>query len=111
MSVVVVQHGDVATLVLQIHFVLQNLKGFVRTHIGIGKLWERGHKAERTVRMAGLLQSCLKYMVSFYRSLSFRHDRNGFVCQLGFFRVHKECFFVLMFIFVYSNDMSLLIVL
>lgn len=35
MSVVVVEHGDVATLVLQIHFVPQDLKGFVRTHIGI----------------------------------------------------------------------------
>lgn len=35
MSVVVVEHGDVATLVLQIHFVPQDLKGFVCTHIGI----------------------------------------------------------------------------
>lgn len=35
MSVVVVEHGDVATLVLQIHFVPQGFKGFVRTHIGI----------------------------------------------------------------------------
>lgn len=56
MSVVVVEHGDVATLVLQIHFVPQDLKGFVRTHIGIGELWERQHKSERPVRMAGLFR-------------------------------------------------------
>lgn len=36
--VVGVEHGDVATLVLQIHVLLQLLQRFVHTHVGVGEL-------------------------------------------------------------------------
>lgn len=36
--VVGVEHGDVATLVLQIHLLLQLLQRLVHTHVGVGKL-------------------------------------------------------------------------
>ncbi len=99
MFVVVVEHGDVATLVLQIHFVPQDLKGFVRTHIGIWELWEKQHKSERPVRKTGLftvlntsavtLKTLGYYM---YRQLRF-YQLYGLRRQMGmghgqFHRVH-----------------------
>lgn len=36
--VVGVEHGDVATLVLQVHLLLQLLQRLVRTHVGVGEL-------------------------------------------------------------------------
>lgn len=36
--VVGVEHGDVATLVLQVHVVLQLLQRLVHTHVGVGEL-------------------------------------------------------------------------
>lgn len=36
--VVGVEHGYVATLVLQVHLLLQRLQGFVRTHVGVREL-------------------------------------------------------------------------
>lgn len=36
--VVGVEHSDVATLVLQIHMLLQLLQRFVRAHVGVGEL-------------------------------------------------------------------------
>lgn len=38
--VVGIQHGDVATLVLQIHVLLQLPKRFVHTHVGVGELYK-----------------------------------------------------------------------
>lgn len=38
--VVGVEHGDVATLVLQIHLLPQQQQGLVDTHVGGGELWE-----------------------------------------------------------------------
>lgn len=46
--VVGVEHGDVATLVLQVHLLLKLLQRLVRTHVGVGELCtgrrERRHK-------------------------------------------------------------------
>lgn len=36
--VVGVEHGDVATLVVQVHLLLQGLQGFVCAHVGVGEV-------------------------------------------------------------------------
>lgn len=46
--VVGVQHGDVATLVLQVHLLLQLLQRLVRTHVGVGELCSRGEREDTT---------------------------------------------------------------
>lgn len=46
--VVGVQHGDVATLVLQVHLLLQLLQCLVRTHVGVGELCSRGETEDTT---------------------------------------------------------------
>lgn len=45
--VVGVEHGDVATLVFQVHVLLQFLQRFVHTHVGVGELCPatRGRKS------------------------------------------------------------------
>lgn len=42
--VVRVEHGDVATLVLQVHMLLQLLQRLVRAHVGVGELCTRRKK-------------------------------------------------------------------
>lgn len=46
--VVGVEHGDVATLVLQIHVLLQLLQRFVHTHVGVGELCTGRRERVRT---------------------------------------------------------------
>lgn len=33
-----VEHGDVATLTLQVHVLVELLQGLVRAHVGVGEL-------------------------------------------------------------------------
>jgi len=42
--VVGVEHGDVATLVLQIHVLLQLLQRLVHAHVGVGELCTGGRR-------------------------------------------------------------------
>lgn len=45
--VVRVEHGDVATLVLQVHTLLQLLQRLVRAHVGVGELYTRRKNKKR----------------------------------------------------------------
>lgn len=56
-----VEHGDVATLMLQVHVFLELLQGLVRAHVGVGELWKQRNNSIASRKMH--LPLYIEYMV------------------------------------------------